>query len=94
MIEIAKGYDLLAMDLENYIRGYVAKGHCEKISSFSFVPYFFSKEAKELYVSYKGGKLVEKLGSEDGKLKPWFIREAVTSFFENKGYARSEEDFD
>ncbi len=94
MVEIAKGYNLLAIDLENYVAKYKPESWIVDIQNVHPIPYFQVSEAKELYSYHKEGNLVDKLKEKEGHLKPWFIQEAVASFFQNKRHVRSEKDLD
>jgi len=94
MVGIAKGYDLLAMDLGEYVARYIPGNWIVDIRNVYPIPYFQVSEAKELFELHKEGDLSDKLKEKGGRLEPWFIQEAVNSFFENGEYARSEPDFD
>ncbi|MBT4376955.1 hypothetical protein HOD29_06280 [archaeon] len=94
MAEIAKGYDLLAIDLSNYIARYVPGVWCVDIQNVHAVPHLLTKEVRELFGFHKEGDLVEKLKEKEGIYKPWFIQEAVNSFFDNQKYSSYEAELD
>lgn len=91
--EIAKGYDLLAIDLENHIRWYVPGKCIEPISAFSPTPLFTAKEVRPFMEANRLNQLeakLEELGKEKNfpyvQIKPWYVQEAIKDFFSQELY--------
>ncbi len=96
---IAKGFNRLAIDLENYIRNYTPSTWIVPISNVNYVPIFLPEEIKIFFESHKKGTLnskLEELSNEKRfpyvQLKPWYVREAIKEFFDKKIYSEYEKE--
>jgi hypothetical protein len=94
---IAKGYDKLALNLEEHIRFYKPHNWIVAISDIGHIPYFSASDAKIFMTAYKSDKLgskLEELAQDKNyihkQLSNWYIREAIEDFFSKKIYSSYE----
>lgn len=94
---IAKGFDRLALHLEDHIKYYKPGRWVVSISNVAPVPMFASEESKIFMEAQREGKLkskLEELSQQNSfpfnQLKPFYIKEAIQDFFDKKLYASYE----
>jgi hypothetical protein len=97
--EIAKGFERLAIDIENHIRYYTPRNWTVPISNVDHVPLFSANEVKIFMQAHKKNTLKGKLDELSkntrfpyAQLNPWYMREAVQDFFNKKLYSEYEKE--
>ena len=74
-----KNYDLIAVQLDRFVRDYTPAGWEVPIRNVMSPPFILAQDIKEMEVDYKNGVLKDKL---DKKYKNPNISEAFLAFFE------------
>jgi len=98
MVDIAIGYNRLAIELHQHFSQYKPGNWIETVSSVAPIPSFSPNTVKTFMQAHKAGKLESELQrlensgqtpfeqSELEQLKPWYVKDTIQDFFNKELY--------
>lgn len=96
-MENARGYEKLAINLQEHIRFYKPDNWNFPINNVAFIPLFSKEDVQKFFEEHKINKLqskLEELGQDKKfpycQLNPWYIRKAIEDFFNKQLYSNYE----
>jgi hypothetical protein len=71
-------FEILSIELYQFISTYIPKGWKESIGRVDYVPRFTNEEVENIWSSYKNAEIYESI-----KNYSWYIQEAILQFFDH-----------